>query len=165
MKRLLLILSLCLPAGEVALDVVPIPVTAPAAEECNLFNEAVECIKSFEGWHSERHHPYVGYGHRLMPGERLSSELSEKQADSLLRKDLLQKCAVFREFGRDSLLLGVLAYNVGESRLLKSKLIEKLRTGNRDIYQDYTSYRMFKGKVVASLERRRKTEFELLFNN
>ena len=28
------------------------------------FERAVRCTKYFEGWHSEKHHPYVGYGHR-----------------------------------------------------------------------------------------------------
>lgn len=28
------------------------------------FEWAVRCTKYFEGWHSEKHHPYVGYGHR-----------------------------------------------------------------------------------------------------
>ena len=36
------------------------------------FERAVRCTKYFEGWHSEKHHPYVGYGHRLQPGERYS---------------------------------------------------------------------------------------------
>lgn len=164
MKRLLIIIILCLTAGELAVYVAP-PVRVPVVDECDLFDEAVECIKSFEGWHSAQHHPYVGYGHRLMPGEKFTADISEHIADSILRGDLLQKCAVFRGFGRDSLLLGVLAYNIGETRLLKSKLIEKLRSGDRDIIEEYTSFRMYRGKVVASLERRRKAEFELLFNN
>ena len=28
-----------------------------------LFERAVRCTKYFEGWHSEKHYPYVGYGH------------------------------------------------------------------------------------------------------
>ena len=27
------------------------------------FERAMRCTKYFEGWHSEKHHPYVGYGH------------------------------------------------------------------------------------------------------
>ena len=27
------------------------------------FERAVRCTKYFESWHSEKHHPYVGYGH------------------------------------------------------------------------------------------------------
>lgn len=33
-----------------------------------LFDEAVKCIKRYEGLHSERGLPYVGYGHRLLGG-------------------------------------------------------------------------------------------------
>ena len=33
------------------------------------FERAVRCTKYFEGWHSEKHHPYVGYGYKLLQGE------------------------------------------------------------------------------------------------
>ena len=29
-------------------------------------------IKKYEGLHGPKHHPYVGYGHKLLPGERFS---------------------------------------------------------------------------------------------
>ena len=68
------------------------------------FEWAVRCTKYFEGWHSEKHHPYVGYGHRLQPGERYSARtMTKRQADALLRKDLRKFCAMFRQFGRDSI--------------------------------------------------------------
>lgn len=139
-------------------------------KETDLFDDAVDCIKKYEGWHSAKNHPYIGYGHRLLPGEAIGANISETFADSLLRQDLRQKCSVFRRFGKDSLILGVLAYNVGENRLLgygkrlKSKLIQKLETGDRDIYHEYISFRMFNGKIVPSIEKRRKDEFQLLFN-
>ncbi|MDL2320199.1 glycoside hydrolase [Alistipes sp. OttesenSCG-928-B03] len=142
----------------------------PDTVETALFEEAVECIKQFEGWHGPGHYPYVGYGHKLLPGETFGSDISRQTGDSLLRADLLQKCAVFRRFGKDSLLLGVLAYNVGEYRLLgigrkpKSELIRKLENGDRNILQEYVSFRMYNGKVVPSIERRRRTEHELLFD-
>ena len=67
------------------------------------FERAVRCTKYFEGWHSERHHPYVGYGHQLQPGERYSARtMTKRQADALLRKDLRKFCAMFRQFGKDS---------------------------------------------------------------
>lgn len=139
-------------------------------EEKDLFDEAVECIKKHEGWHTSKNHPYVGYGHKLRSGEKFDNNITEEFADSLLRKDLLQKCKVFRDFGRDSLLLGVLAYNVGEYTLLgsthkkKSRLIQKLENGDRNIYDEYITFRKYKGKVIPSIERRRKYEYELLFN-
>lgn len=29
------------------------------------FEMAVACIKHFEGWHTTKNYPYVGYGHQL----------------------------------------------------------------------------------------------------
>lgn len=128
----------------------------------DLFEDAVRLIKKYEGWHHARDQPYVGYGHRLLPTDTFNSDISESFADSLLRSDLKKKCAVFRHFGADSLLLGVLAFNVGESKVLRSKLARKLEAGDRNIKEEYLSFRMYKGKVVRSLERRREEEYELL---
>ena len=62
----------------------------------------------------EKNHPYVGWGHCLQPGEKYSARtMTRQQADELLRKDLRKFCAMFRHLGKDSLLLGTLAYNVG----------------------------------------------------
>lgn len=139
-------------------------------EERDLFDEAVELIKRCEGWHTEKDYPYVGYGHRLLLGETFGAGFTEKTADSLLRADLRKKCVLFRRFGRDSLLLGVLAYNVGEYRLLgdgirpKSRLIGKLEAGERDIRAEYVSFRKWMGRVIPSIERRRKAEFDLLYD-
>jgi GH24 family phage-related lysozyme (muramidase) len=141
----------------------------PEKQDLDRFDLAVDCIRKFEGWHSNRHYPYVGYGHRLLPGEHYSATIIEAFADSLLRKDLLQKCSVFRHFGKDSLLPGVMAYNVGEYKILgsskyaKSKLIQKLEKGDRNIYNEYMSFCKYKGKILPSLKNRRKCEYELLF--
>ncbi|WP_288612564.1 glycoside hydrolase [uncultured Bacteroides sp.] len=132
------------------------------------FEAAVACIKRYEGMHDRRHHPYVGYGHKLLDGESFPV-MTETLADSLLRSDLKRKCAVFRRFGADSLLLGVLAYNVGEFALLghgtrpKSRLIRKLEDGDRDIHTEYVAYCHYKGKAVASIRQRREEEFKLLY--
>lgn len=137
--------------------------------QTDLFEEAVTLIKKYEGWHSN-HYPYVGYGHRVVNGEKFGSEISTNFADSLLRNDLKQKCAVFRKFGKDSLLLAVLSYNIGEYSLLgygdkpRSSLIRKLEAGDREIKEEYLSYRKANGKVLRALENRRKAEFELLFD-
>lgn len=142
----------------------------PVKEKQDRFSLAVECIKRFEGWHSSRHYPYVGWGHCLQPGEKYSAHtMTRQQADELLRKDLRKFCAMFKQFGKDSLLLATLAYNVGPYRLLgskkipKSTLVRKLEAGDRNIYKEYISFRCYKGKVVPSIERRRKVEFELLY--
>ena len=83
------------------------------------FEKAVQIIKKYETMHQPKHWPFVGYGHKVLPGEKFNRNktLSESEADALLRKDLLKNCAQFRSFGADSLLLGVLAYNIGSGNV------------------------------------------------
>lgn len=131
-------------------------------------DKVVACIKRWEGWHRGKY-PYIGWGHRLLPHEKLTEDLSEAQADSLLRCDLERCLKVFRKYGKDSLLLSVLGFNVGCYRLVgdgkipKSRLIQKLESGDRDIYKEYVSFRCYRGKVIPSIERRRKEEFEQFY--
>lgn len=54
---------------------------------------------------------------------------------------------------------------MGSKDLPKSKLIQELEAGNRDIYKEYISFRCYKGKIVPSIERRRKVEYLLLFED
>lgn len=111
----------------------------------------------------------MGWGHRVLPGERFTNNITRAQGDSILRADLMKLCRLFRRFGRDSTLLSCLAYQVGPYRLLgsksipKSRLIQKLEAGNRDIYKEYISFRCYKGRVIPSIEKRRKVEYMLLF--
>lgn len=148
----------------------PLRAENPQKEEQDKFRLAVECIRRFEGWHGEKKHwPYCGWGHKVLPGERLDNNITREQGDSILRADLRKLCRMFSYLGRDSLLVSVLAYNVGVYRLKgygnmpKSRLLRKLESGDRDIYKEYVSFRCYKGKVVPSIERRRKVEYMLLF--
>ena len=77
-----------------------------------LMERAFWCTRYFEGWHSEKHHPYVGWGHRLQQGERYSARtMTKRQAGALLRKDLRKFCAMFRRFGADSMPLSEISDN------------------------------------------------------
>lgn len=130
---------------------------------------AVELIKKFEGLHRPKHYPYYGFGHRVLPGENLSYNMTEMEAEELLRKDLQKRYALFCGFKKNALLLTVLSYNVGQGTLLgygkrpKSRLIRKLEAGDNNIYKEYISFCHYKGKKVRSIERRRKMEFLLLY--
>ena len=148
--------------------------------ELQRFNLAVEIIKHFEGWHTVRrsalplatskNHPYVGWGHQLQPGERYSARtMTKAQGDRLLRQDLMKFYKMFDGYGKDQLLLAVLAYNVGPYAILgtskrpRSALLRKLDAGNRNIFHDYMRFCRYKGRKVKSIERRRYVEFSLLF--
>ena len=156
----LLMLAFMITAGSLSAQVI---------SELPPFERAVECIKHFEGLHKAEHYPYVGYGHKLLPGESFTADMTEEEADRLLRSDLRKLCKLFSGYGQDSLLLATLAYNVGAYRLLgygkrpKSKLIRMLDEGDRNIYREYITFRKYKGKVIPSLELRRRMEFELLY--
>lgn len=146
-----------------------LPLHAQPRQPLSRFERAVRCVKYFEGWHGRDRHPYVGYGHRLLKEERFTANMTEQQADSLLRADLLSRYALFRHFGKDALLLTVLSYNVGTGTLLggrnrpKSRLIRKLERGDRNILPEYISFCRYKGRMLPGLLKRRRVEFALFY--
>lgn len=133
------------------------------------FERAIACIKYFEGFHQAKDYPYIGYGHRVQPDEHFRLPLTRRQADALLRKDLRKLCHTFRAYGKDSLLLAALAYNVGYGTLMgnckrpKSRLIQKIEQGERNIYSLYTSFCKWNGRLIPSIRRRRWVEYDLLY--
>lgn len=133
--------------------------------ELPLFERAVLIIKKFETIHQLKHRPYYGYGHRILPGERFPQHrpLTESEADALLRKDLKKFCAMYSKFGKDSVLLGTLAYNIGPGAVNKSRIIKKLKAGDRNIVKVYTSYCHYRGKWHKGLYNRRLTELATLY--
>ena len=134
------------------------------------FERAVRCIKYYEGWHDiKRNYPYIGWGHRILPHEKFRKNLTFQQADSLLRSDLRKLCGLFRKYGRDSLVLAVLAYNVGPYKILgnrkfpKSRLLQKIEQGERNIRREYLDFCRYQRRKIASILRRRQTELLLLY--
>ena len=95
--------------------------------------------------------------------------MTERQADSLLRADLWKCFEHFKGYGKDALLLTLLAYNVGVGRLLgygkhtKSRLLRKIEAGDRKIYREYVSFCRYKRKVLKGLVKRRQVEYALFF--
>lgn len=170
MKKLSTIVLILLAAALPMLKVFPDLSESQAAEAeaepaISSFEQAVEIIKKYETLHQPKHWPLVGYGHKVLPGEKFSrtKALSEAEADALLRKDLLKNCAVFREFGADSLLLGVLAYNIGSGNVKKSSVLAKLKAGDRDIRTAYLAHSRYRGKVHNQIQKRRIEEFDALY--
>ena len=84
--------------------------TGISPPDAGLFNKAVACIKEAEGWHGN-HLPYVGYGHKILPHEKLTADMTEAQADSLLRADLRKLHKMCSRFGKDALLLSEISDN------------------------------------------------------
>lgn len=161
MRRILLFL----------MAIVTLAVTSPAFAakrsimELPLFERAVIIIKHFETLHKPRHWPYVGYGHQVQPGEpyHRGVQLTEAQADALLRKDLRKFCAMYSKYGKDSILLGALAYNCGPGVVNKSTVLKKLKSGDRNIFKSYIAHCRYKGKWHKGLYNRRLTELAALY--
>ena len=134
--------------------------------ELPIFERLVLIVKKYETMHDPwRDYPYVGYGHRVLPGEKYyrGYPMSEKEADALLRKDLQKFCAIYEKHGEDKYLLGALAYNCGPGVVNKSTVLKKLRNGDRNIYKEYTAHCHYKGKFHKMLNQRRITEYICLF--
>lgn len=131
------------------------------------FERAVVVVKYFEGMHSWKNYPYVGYGHQLQRGEYFTADMTERQADSLLRADLMKHIEIFKKYGKDALLLAVLSYNIGVGRILgygkhpKSQLLRKIEAGDRNFYKEFVAFCRYKGKVLRGLLRRRQVEYTL----
>ena len=147
--------------------------TAPAREqptkrnimELPIVERAILIIKKFETLHRPKDWPYVGYGHRVLPGEpyRKGCQLTEAQADALLRKDFRKFCGMYSQYGKDSVLLGALAYNCGPGVVNKSRVLKLLKSGNRNIRAAYTSHCHYHGKFHKGLYNRRCVEYVALF--
>lgn len=135
------------------------------------FERAVLIIKYYESLHRPEHWPTIGYGHVVQSGEPYPKgvQLTERQADTLLRKDLRKFCAMYRSLGADSLLLACISYNCGPAKIIggqgyaKSHLIRKLESGNRNIVADYLSFCHYHGKLHQGIRRRRWVEYQMLF--
>ena len=71
-----------------------------------LFERLVTSTKYFEGWHTQSTTPgHVGYGHKIQQGEHFPNSLTRRQADSLLRSDLIQHYRLYSRYGKDAILL------------------------------------------------------------
>ena len=155
----------------IILAIVAVSVASPAFAakrsimELPLFERAVLIIKKFETMHHPKHWPYIGYGHQVQPGEpyRRGVQLTEAQADALLRKDLAKFVSLYKDYGKDAVLLGALAYNCGPGVVNKSSILKKLKSGDRNMFQAYTSHCRYKGKWHKGIHTRRLTELAALY--
>lgn len=161
MKKLIFILALAVSIA-VAYAMVELD---EDVQKTPTFEDAIAIIKEYEGLSGRRHWPFVGYGHKVMPGEKFTrgKVLSEAEADLLARKDYTKLCALYRDFGADSLLLAALAYNCGPGVVAKSRVLAKLKAGDRDIEASYLAHCRYKGRQLSQLKRRRAEELATLF--
>ena len=58
----------------------------------------------------------------------------------------------------------MLAYNIGENKVLSSRLANKLKNGDRNIYYEYIGFCYYKKKLIPSIRQRRIKEYNQFFN-
>lgn len=165
MKKLLIIMMLVITG--ISTSFAKNSQSGAASYSAQDFEKAVELIKKYESLHSPKNWPLIGYGHKVKAGENYKRgvRLSEAQADELLRKDLKRYVDYFKDYGKDSLLLGVLAYNVGPGRVRNSSIVSMLKNGNRNIKKAFESMCHYKGKVHKRIHERRMEEYKALFRH
>ncbi len=136
-----------------------------AQQKAPTFDDAIAIIKKYESLSGASHWPFVGYGHKVMPGEKFTKgkALTAAEADALVRADYAKLCAKYRSFGADSLLLAALAYNCGPGVVAKSSVLSKLKAGDRNIETAYIAHSKYRGKQLSQLKRRRQEELATLF--
>lgn len=102
--KALIMLIMFVAAGMDRANAVP---SLSALMELPPFERAVLIIRYYENLHGPEDWATIGYGHVVQPGEPYKEgvSLTEREADALLRADLKKFCAMFRSFGKDSLLL------------------------------------------------------------
>lgn len=141
-------------------------------EQEELFDKVISLIKQKEGWHGPKLYPYVGYGHKILPSDNLVLPISKKTAEKILRRDLRKKMFYFKEYPyKQRLLLGMLAYNVGQNKLIKNgkpnstiaRILLNKNFNRSKALKHYRSWRLWNGKITPSIEKRRVQEFNLVF--
>lgn len=128
-----------------------------------MFEKSVALIKRYETLHKPRNWPYIGYGHRVLPGERYRRGvvLGEKEAEALLRKDLIKNIKFFEDQGEHAIMLGTLAYNIGIGNVKKSTVYSNIAAGDTAIRSNYLNHSMYRGKQHKGLRQRRVDEYEI----
>jgi lysozyme len=153
MRKLLLVILLAL---------FGITANATTIEDLPPLERSIRVIKFYETLHRNAGN-VIGYGHVIQPGEpyHRNANLTEAQADALLRSDLTKLCRIFASYGSSMYLLATLAYNIGPTKVLKSTLLKKLAAGDTDISADYLSYCHYRGRPHPGIRRRRYVEYQL----
>ena len=76
---------------------------------------------------------------------------------------------MYKDYGRNALLLTILSYNIGAGRLLgygkypKSQLWRKTKSGDRNFHLEFVSFCRYKGEILRGLVKRQKVEFALFY--
>lgn len=135
---------------------------------------SVMCIKHYECFRSEPYELfgdyYIAYGHLITDSNH--HVITEQQADSILRNDYLKNVTAIRKSLPDTIdsnyifLAGMLAYNIGCGKVIRSSLLSSIINQDADsvIAEKYISFCNINQKPHPKLKNRRINELKIWTN-
>ena len=112
----------------------------------------------------------IGYGHTEYVKE--GDTCTEEQANAWLIEDIRNTQLLLAHYVNvpvsegEFVALVSLAFNVGVGALMKSKLLRKLNSGDREgAAEEFLDFDLANGKRLAGLTRRRKAEHDLFLQD
>jgi lysozyme len=140
---------------------------------CTVSDQGVAFIAGFEGfsptvYNDVAGYPTIGYGHRILPGEKAPGSISKGEALNLLHKDIDERVqsgldAVKPDLAQNEVdALGSFIFNVGTGAFDKSTLLNKLNAGDKSsVPGELQRWNKAGGHVVPGLTQRRAAEGRL----
>lgn len=135
---------------------------------------AIAIIREFEGcsltvYNDPAGKPTIGIGHLILPDEDFSNDITQDEADELLRKDLQSAArgvdgGVSRTDLNDNQLSALISFtfNEGVTRLLSSTLLRDVNAGNdANVPAELNRWIYADDEVSDGLVKRRKAEGDL----
>lgn len=148
---------------------------------------AIDLLKSFEQGPKKGFSPVVyrcpagqktiGWGHRLMAGERFQEPITEPRAERLLRADLMNAFEIVRQYVTVRLTQSMVdalcsfVFNLGAGRFLGSSMLDFLNSGDyvaaADEFPKWNKASDQHGNKIPlpGLTQRRKAERELFLRD
>ena len=138
--------------------------------------DGLDLIRSFEGFRASAYkdsagHLTIGYGHKVLPEEDFTKDISTEEAETLLQQDVLIVEDAIDDFVKVPLnknqrdALASWTYNLGRTALATSTLLKVLNAGNYDAVPEQilrwnkaTDLATGEKKVIPGLARRREAE-------
>jgi len=140
-------------------------------------NLAVPLIKKYEGFSATSYlcpagYKTIGYGHKILSGEKIAEPLSEDKALELLAADAeIAGEAIKRLIKRlltpeQTAALLSFTYNLGAAALQRSTLRRKVNAGQDGMVpKELMKWVRVKGRIMSGLVARRKEEGGLYISN
>lgn len=147
------------------------PITSSGSRFCS--TGGVNLIKHFERFEPREYNAgdglrTIGYGHVIASGERISQPISLSAAESLLARDIAEKCdsavngvkASLNQQQTDALY--ALIFNIGAGAFNRSRCKAAIERGDTaSAVQEWQGFKYAGGRVLPGLEKRRLIETQL----